>query len=136
MPSKWSDVLGVLWVPSTLPTHFFARVAFMSGVLSAPSRLLEPVNPFAHGFTKSLIFAAPGFPSVLIIGDAAIELLDRRFEGRVKEAAGEDPFGRPCVEALATLGSVLETGTKFAPPVFDTLMDPEPAMALDSRRIS
>ena len=122
----------MIWTPSILPTHFFAEIVFTSGARSAQSPILEPRNPGLHGFPRCLLYQVPNFPISLIIGDAAVELLDRRFGGTIKEVAICDEFGRTCVEACGPLTSLFNDGTVFASPIFNT--NPEPVRALEQRK--
>lgn len=92
-------VLGVIWEPTLFPTHFQCAVVFKEGFSSALSRVLE--SRTFHGLKGSHCFEAPGYPGVLCIGEGVLEQLDGMYTGRAKEAAGLDPFGRPCVEARA-----------------------------------
>jgi hypothetical protein len=133
--SRWSDALGVIWTSSTVPTHFFAEVAFHSGVRSEKSSLLEPSRGQHWGLPSGLVYQAPGFPSSLIVGEAAIEFLDRRHGGQIKEVAiWDEEFRRPMVEALGFLRDILELKTRFAPPIFG--ISSEPLTALETRRLT
>jgi len=87
-----------------------------------------------HGLPKCLLFQAPNFPVSLIIGAAAVELLDRRFDGAVKEVAICDEFGRTCVEACGPLTSLFNDGVVFTSPIFNTNL--EPLRALEQRKIT
>lgn len=128
-------VLGVLWAPTLFPTHYQCAVLFKDGFLSADSRILE-ARTF-NGLKSSSIFEAPGYPSVLCIGESLVELLDAMYPGRVKEAAVIDPFGRICVEAKAANALAIDgvQPVLFTPPVFRIPTNTEdPREALSKRR--
>lgn len=127
-------VLGVLWDPTLLPTHFQCSVLFKDGFISASSRVLE-ARTF-HGLKGSQCFEAPGYPSVLCIGGVVVELLDAMYPGRAKESAVVDPFGRPCVEAKAASMLAMD-GVQplvFVSPVFRTQIIEDPLVILSKRR--
>lgn len=129
-------VLGVLWEPTLLPTHFQCSVLFKDGFISASSRVLE-ARTF-HGLKGSYCFEAPGYPSVLCIGEAIVELLDAMYPGRAKESAVVDPFGRPCVEVKAPNMIAMDgiQPLKFVTPVFRTQLIEDPLVVLSRRRTS
>jgi hypothetical protein len=85
-----------------------------------------------YGLPRCLLYQTPNFPMSLIIGDAAVEILDRRFDGAIKEVAVLDEYGRCCIEAMASLSALFDEGTVYASPIFNT--HPEPLAALEQRK--
>lgn len=112
--------MGVIWEPTLFQIHMTCRVLFEDGFMSEPSRILEGIP--LHEIKGSLMFEAPGYPAVLVIGFSALEYLDCMYPGRCKEAAAEDPFGRPCVEVTAPNALAVDgiQPVMFAAPVFNT----------------
>lgn len=106
-------------MPTTLPSHYQCRVLFTSGLLSAAGGVMEPRCPI-EGLNGARFYGAPGMPSVLIVGIPGIAWVDKAHGGRAKEAAILDPWGAPCVEALASMYELINgvKGVLFAPPVF------------------
>lgn len=128
-------VLGILWAPTLLPSHFQCAVIFKDGLSSALSRVLEA--RMFNGLKGATCYEAPGYPSVLFIGEPVIELLDAMYPGRPKEAAGIDPFGRVCIEAKATNMLAVDgiQAVEFVTPVFSNpLITEDPREVLSKRR--
>lgn len=127
-------VLGILWAPTLLPSHFQCAVLFKDGFVSADSRVLE--GRTFNGLKGSLCYEAPGYASVLCIGEPLVEVLDAMYPGRVKEVAALDPFGRICVEAKAPSMIAIDgvQPLEFMPPVFRTPNITEDPREVLSRR--
>jgi hypothetical protein len=130
-------VLGVLWEPTLLPSHFQCAVVFKDGLVSASSRVLEA--RLFNGLKGATCYEAPGYPSVLFVGEPVIELLDAMYPGRPKEAAGIDPFGRVCIEAKAPNMNAVDgvSAVEFVAPVFrNPHIIEDPREVLSRRRIA